>query len=122
MTAQKIKTLPKEFDFKSNINPMGLTYHAIEKTDCYVVTHEDSTWTYDKHEFRQCLLNDKYVVVVPYEETTEYGLKNIYTGEIWPHAFDCEYLANKFRSRNLTSDGWIIIQRKVRTYEWEELE
>ena len=122
MTVQKIKALPKEFDFKSNVNPMGLTYHAVEKTDCYVVTHEDSKWTYDKHEFRKSLLNDKYVIVVPYEETTEYGLKNIYTGEIWYNTFDSEYLANKFRSRNMSSDGWIIIQRTVRTYEWEELE
>lgn len=122
MTAQKITALPREFDFKSNVNPMGLTYHAVEKENCYVVTHEDSQWTYDKHTFRKCLLYDLYVVVVPYEETTEYGLKNIYTGEIWPNTFEDEYLANKFRSRCMSSDGWIIIQRKVRTYEWEELE
>ena len=59
---------------------------------------------------------------LPFEETTEYGLKNIHTGEIWPNTFEDEYLANKFRSRNMSSDGWIIIQRTVRTYEWEELE
>ena len=57
-----------------------------------------------------------------YEETTEYGLKNIYTGEIWSTTFEDEYLANKFRSRCMSSNGWYIIQRKVRTYEWEELE
>ena len=63
MTAQEIKALPKEFDFKSNINPIGLIYHAVEKLNCYVVTHEDSIWTYDKHEFRKNLLNDDYYLV-----------------------------------------------------------
>ena len=63
MTAQEIKALPKEFDFKSNINSMGLTYHAIEKEDGYVVTHEDMEWSFDKHEFRKKLLNGEYVVV-----------------------------------------------------------
>ena len=60
MTAQEIKALPKEFDFKSNINTMGLIYHAVEKLNCYVVTHEDSEWVYDKHEFRQHLLKDDF--------------------------------------------------------------
>ena len=63
MTVQEIKALPKEFDFKSNINPIGLTYHAVEKLNCYVVTYEDSEWTYDKHEFRKNLLNDDYYLV-----------------------------------------------------------
>lgn len=66
--------------------------------------------------------DESLCIELSHEETTEYGLKNIYTGKIWDSTFDCEYLANKFRSRNLTSDGWYIIQRKVRTYEWEELE
>ena len=57
-----------------------------------------------------------------FEQITEYGLKHIDTGEIWSNTFDDEYSANKFRSRNMSSDGWIIIQRTVRTYEWEELE
>ena len=125
MTAQEIKNLPKEFDFKSNINPYGLTYHAVEKESYYVVTTDRCEWKINKLDFRKNLLNDNYVIKqeeLPYTETTEYGLKNIYTGEIWPNTFDCEYLANKFRSRNMSSVGWYIIQRKVKTYEWEELE
>ena len=63
MTAQEIKSLPKEFDFKSNINPIGIIYHAIEKEHCYVVTTDHCEWTYDKHEFRQSLFRDEFVVV-----------------------------------------------------------
>ena len=63
MTAQEIKNLPKEFDFKSNINTIGLIYHAVEKLNCYVVTHEDSEWVFDKSEFRKNLLNGDYYLV-----------------------------------------------------------
>lgn len=63
MTTAEIKALPKEFDFKSNINRMGLTYHAVEKEHCYVVTHNDSEWVYDKKEFRRYLLNNDFVVI-----------------------------------------------------------
>lgn len=63
MTAQEIKSLPKEFDFKSNINPYGLIYHAVEKEHHYVVTTDTCEWEYDKHEFRVSLLNGDFVVV-----------------------------------------------------------
>lgn len=63
MTAAEIQALTKEFDFKSNINHMGLTYHAVEKRKCYVVTHDNSRWEYDKQEFRRRLLNDDFVVL-----------------------------------------------------------
>lgn len=63
MTTAEIKALPKEFNFKSNINHMGLTYHAVEEEHCYVVTHNDSRWVYDKKEFRRNLLNDDFVVL-----------------------------------------------------------
>lgn len=63
MTAQEIKALPKEFDFKSNINPVGLTYHAVEKLNCYVVIHGASEWVYDKHEFHRHLLKDDFYLV-----------------------------------------------------------
>ena len=58
-----------------------------------------------------------------YEETTEYGLKRIDTGEVKFSNFNSEYEANKFRYRyTIDKNNWQIVQRKVRTYEWEELE
>lgn len=58
-----------------------------------------------------------------YEETTEYSLKRIGTEEIFPSTFGSEYEANKFRYRyTIDKNNWQIVQRKVRTYEWEELE
>ena len=63
MTEQEIKALPKEFDFKSNINPMGLTYHAVEKLNCYVVISDNFKWVFDKSELHKCLLNGDYCLV-----------------------------------------------------------
>lgn len=63
MTEQEIKSLPKKFDFKSNINPLGITYHAVEKEDCYIVTHYDSKWEFTKSEMRKGLLNGDYHLV-----------------------------------------------------------
>ena len=58
-----------------------------------------------------------------YEETIEYGLKHIDTGEVMSSTFNSEYEANKLRSRYIERPrDWLIIQRKVRTYEWEEIE
>ena len=48
MTCAEIKALPKEFDFKSNINPIGLTYHAVEKEYYYIVTTDGCEWKIDK--------------------------------------------------------------------------
>lgn len=62
MTAQEIKSLPKEFNFKSNINP-GLIYHAVEREHDYVITTDDCEWIYDKHELRHHLLNNDFVVI-----------------------------------------------------------
>ena len=58
----KIKKLPKEFDFKSNINPLGLTYHATEMDDRYVVQCGLSMWDYDKQNFHNRLLRKEYVI------------------------------------------------------------
>ena len=58
-----------------------------------------------------------------YEETTEYSLKHRDTGEVMSSTFDSEYEVNKFRSRYIERQyDWQIVQRKVRTYEWEEIE
>ena len=62
MTVQDIKALPKEFDFKSNINTMGLTYHAVKKENCYIVTTDDCEWVFSKHDMHKGLLNGDYVV------------------------------------------------------------
>ena len=58
-----------------------------------------------------------------YEETTEYGLKLINTGEVEFSNFNSEYEANKFRSRYTEcKNDWQVVQRKVRRYEWEATE
>ncbi len=58
----RMKNLPKEFDFKSNINPLDLTYHAIEIDDIYVVTTGEDQWVYNKEEFHKCFVRKDYVV------------------------------------------------------------
>ena len=58
----KIKNLPKEFDFKSNINHMGLIYHAKEMDDGYMVTTGDCLWRYNKEKFHKHLVRKDYVI------------------------------------------------------------
>ena len=64
MTAQEIKSLPKEFYFKSQ-NRLVDMYHAVETDDCYIVTidNDDCRWTYDKPKFHRKLLNGEFVVI-----------------------------------------------------------
>lgn len=57
-----MKNLPKEFDFKSNINPLGLTYHAKEMDDQYVVTTDNCQWVFNKEEFHKCFVRKEYVI------------------------------------------------------------
>ena len=78
MTAAEIKALPKEFDFKSNISSFDLVYHAIEEKHCYVVTHDDCKWKYDKKEFRRSLLNNDFVV---YKNTVFDAIKQMNKGD-----------------------------------------
>ena len=56
-----------------------------------------------------------------YEEKTEYALQAVNTKNILPGIYESEYSANKMRSRSADPNHWQIVQRKVRTYEWEEL-
>ena len=58
----KIKNLPKEFDFKSNINPFGFIYHAKEMDDYYVVTVEKSSWRINKERFHNSFVRKEFVV------------------------------------------------------------
>lgn len=66
MKAANIKALPKEFDFKSNINPYDLTYHAKETKYNYEITWDlgehIASDTYSKKEFRRRLLKDEFVI------------------------------------------------------------
>ena len=67
MLVDDIKKLPKEFDFKSRINPFGITYHAKEEKHSYMVTWNVDTenisqTTYSKKDFRRHLLKDEFVV------------------------------------------------------------
>ena len=65
MKVVDIKKLPKEFDFKSNINPFGILYHAKETEHGYKVTCNcnNCSWDFSKKEMRRSLFNDDYVIV-----------------------------------------------------------
>lgn len=66
MKVKEIKALPKEFNFKSNINPFNVLYHAKEEKYCYKVTCLDGSngnWTINKKDFRRKLLNNDFEVV-----------------------------------------------------------
>lgn len=63
----KIKNLPKEFDFKSNVNPLGLTYHAMEMDNEYVITSDSNiygsnVYNYEKQRFHNCFLRKEFEV------------------------------------------------------------
>lgn len=58
----KMKNLPKEFDFKSNVNPLGLTYHAIEMDEIYIVSTDGSVWDFDKQDFHNHFVRKEFVV------------------------------------------------------------
>ena len=62
MTAYEIKSLPKEFDFKSTFNP-GCIYHAREREHDYIITTNGCEWTDDKRDFYYHLFNDTYIVI-----------------------------------------------------------
>lgn len=58
--------LPKEFNFKSNVNPLSILYHAEETEYGYKVTcnwDTDVSWKYSKEEMEENLLNGDYVIV-----------------------------------------------------------
>lgn len=58
----KMKNLPKEFDFVSNVNPCGLTYHAKEMDDRYVVTVGEVKWNFNKEKFHHYFVRKEFVV------------------------------------------------------------
>lgn len=58
----RMKNLPKEFDFKSNINPLGLAYHAKEMDGHYFVTTGDCEWRINKDNFHKHFVKKEYVV------------------------------------------------------------
>lgn len=65
MKTEDLKNLPKEFDFKSNINTFGLLYHAEDKGDYYKVTcvgDLDCSWEFDKKSFYRDLLRGNFVI------------------------------------------------------------
>lgn len=65
MIVEEIKNLPKEFDFKSNINRVAkdLIYHAVEEKHRYVVTADGHTWTFPKEDFRRSLWCNDFTIV-----------------------------------------------------------
>ena len=64
MKVVDIKNLPKEFNFKSNINHYGILYHAKETEHGYIVTCDcsDCKWNFSKQEIRRKLFNNDYVI------------------------------------------------------------
>ena len=59
-----IKNLPKEFNFKSNLNPCEIIYHAIERKNGYKVSCDvvKSEWSFTKEEMYNNLLNGNYEI------------------------------------------------------------
>lgn len=72
MNVQDIKNLPNEFDFKSRVNPFGITYHAKLEDHHYVVTWgvngNNHKYTYSKEEFRRFLFHEEFVPCVTMEK------------------------------------------------------
>lgn len=62
MTEQEIKSLPKEFDFTSKINPLNITYHATETAHGYTVTGDRCEWLFGKSKMHSHLLNGDFVI------------------------------------------------------------
>ena len=64
MKVADIKNLPKNFNFKSNINPFGIVYCAEETKHGYKVTCDTNKrgWEFSKTEFRRRLFDGDYVV------------------------------------------------------------
>lgn len=58
----RMKNLPKEFDFKSNINPFGFTYHAKEMDDWYVVSVDGTEWNFSKERLHNHFVKKEFVV------------------------------------------------------------
>lgn len=65
MKVEDIKNLPKKFNFKSNINPFDILYHAKETEHGYIVTcnSSDARWYFTKAQIRKKLRNNEYVIV-----------------------------------------------------------
>lgn len=65
MKVEDIKNLPKKFNFKSNINPFDIVYHAKETEHGYIVTCDsvDTSWFFTKTDIRKKLLKNDYVIV-----------------------------------------------------------
>lgn len=65
MTVSDIKKLPKEFNFKSNVNVYGIVYHAIEQEHGYKVTCDvgANEWNFTKEEMHRSLLNGDYEII-----------------------------------------------------------
>ena len=60
-----IKNLPKEFNFKSNVNVYGIVYHAIEQEHGYKVTCDAGAneWDFTKEEMHRSLLSGDYEII-----------------------------------------------------------
>ena len=65
MTVSDIKNLPKEFNFKSNVNVYGIVYHAIEQEHVYKVTCDvgANEWSFTKEEMHRSLLSGEYEII-----------------------------------------------------------
>ena len=63
-----VTRLPKEFDFKSNINELGLIYHAKETPQEYykVSWHfngKDLSWNFTKKEMMNRISHNQYIII-----------------------------------------------------------
>lgn len=63
MTVTDIKKLPRKFNFKSNIDTYGITYHATERLTCYKINDGNYQWKVDKQTLRRALRRGDYEIV-----------------------------------------------------------
>lgn len=63
MKVKDIKKLPEEFNFKSNINPWGILYHAKKEKHRYKITWEEHGECYiEKKVFYRNLLKNNFII------------------------------------------------------------
>lgn len=87
MTAQEIKNLPDEFNFKSNLNPAVDMYHAVKTKDGYVVKSKDGygPWHFYEPEMHRYLIKGVFEIIGGVTEKSIYVIEygSSYDSDPW---------------------------------------
>ena len=103
-----ISNLPKEFNFKSKINPVVKMYHAVERENEYLVTSDSGcVYHFDKDEIHHHLLKGDYVII---EEKFNYD----YLMPSWYIYTDSEGIAHSVTYEKIDTDKFFYeISRRI---------